>query len=56
VFFKVNGLVAVKKLEFIDEKRDEVAKIREKYNTKTMNLFNERKNTTAVERTQLIRQ
>jgi len=56
VFFKVNGLVAVKKLEFIDEKRDEVAEIREKYNTETMNLLNSRRNTTVVERTQLIRQ
>lgn len=40
MFFKINGLVAVKKLEFIDEKRDEVAEIREKYNTKTMTLLN----------------
>jgi len=48
VLFKINGLVAVKKLEFIDKKRDDVAKIREEYNTQTMALLNKRANTTQV--------
>ena len=56
VFFKVNGLVAVKKIEFIDEKKDEVEVIRMKYNEETMKLLNKRANTTDVERTALLRQ
>ena len=51
VFKKINGLIAIRKLEYLDETKEFLEEVRLEYNTKAIDNFDARKNTTMMQRT-----